>query len=118
MKSSGKCDVEISVTFDGMETVEPVPECLQEAFLSSSPTEREKSQQNHVTLPNRYAQWVSNFTDVEKQKVIHEMATETPLEREKDLGTALQWIKQEMVRIFLSLLIYMDLYVPEHNLYM
>jgi hypothetical protein len=101
MKSCGKCDVEISVTFDGLETVEPVPECLQEAFLSSSPTETGTSQQNHVTLPNRYAQWVNNFTDAEKQEINVDMATETTREREKDLGTALQWIKQEMVSSFL-----------------
>ncbi|XP_053395079.1 uncharacterized protein LOC123524204 [Mercenaria mercenaria] len=97
MKSCGRCDVEISVTFDGMETVEPVPECLQEAFLSSSPTDTGTSQQNHVTLPSRYAQWINNCTDAEKQQISRDLAEEKPLKREKDLSTALEWIKQEMV---------------------
>lgn len=98
MKSSGKCDVEISVTFDGLETVEPIPECLQEAFLSSSPSDSGTSLENHVTLPVRYAHWVSNCTDAEKQEISRELAEEREFRREEDLSTALKWIKQEMVR--------------------
>lgn len=105
MKSSGKCDVEISVTFDGLETVESIPECLQEAFLSSSPSDIGTSLENHVTLPIRYAQWVSNCTDSEKQEISRELAEERQFQREEDLSTALKWIKQEMVRLSLVCLL-------------
>lgn len=101
MKSGGKCDVEISVTFDGMETVEAVPECLQEAFLSSSLTDTGSSLlHNHVMLPDRYAQWVDNCTDAKKQQIGKDLVGEEPVDRERDINTAIAWIQQEMVTSF------------------
>ncbi|KAL4235973.1 hypothetical protein ACF0H5_004361 [Mactra antiquata] len=97
METNGKCDVEISITLDGLETVETVPECLQEVFLCSSPTEEENKAQNHVTLPNRYAQWVNNWPHAQHQQNGDVKCEEKLGDREKDLGTALRWIKQEMV---------------------
>ena len=97
MKSSTKCDVEISITLDGEETVEPVPECLQGAFISSV-HQPLPVLNNHVTLPLRYTQFVNNCTDVEEQKIGKEIENEEPGQRERDLSTALRWIKQEMVR--------------------
>lgn len=90
MKSSSTCEVEISITMDGEETVESVPECLQGAVLST-PGDAKPETQEHVTLPLRYTQML-NCTDCEKQRVGDNM-----LDREKDLHTALKWIKQEIM---------------------
>lgn len=95
MKSSSKCEVEISITLDGEELIEPVPTCLQGAFLPSG-SDVEKLV-NDVILPPRYTQWVNNCTDTEKQKISDYLKQESILDRERDLGTALKWIKQEMV---------------------
>lgn len=99
MKPTSTCDVEISITMDGMETVEPVPECLQEAFLSNSPRDTWKMMENHVILPKRFAQHISNNTDSQKSEIQRVTADDKMTDRERDIGTALSWIKQEIVSI-------------------
>ena len=99
MKSGSKCDVEISITFDGTETIEPVPACLQDVFLSSSPTEPGTSLENRVTLPQRYVQTSGSRRDEDKSGFRQENEMSQLQDRERDIGIALEWIKQEMVRI-------------------
>lgn len=96
MKSTSSCDVEISVTVNGMETVEPVPECLQDVFLCHSLQGTCKTRENRVSLPKRYAQLLSGTTADEKAEE-RETITDKMSERERDIGTALDWIKQELV---------------------
>ena len=96
MKSSLKCDVEISITVDGEETVEHIPECLQGAFMCTSDDVICKCE-NDVSLPLRYTRFVNNCTDQDKVDIGKKLETETQSDREQDLHTALEWIKQEMV---------------------
>ena len=93
MKSSSKCEVEISIIMDGEETVEPIPECLQGAVMAT-PGDTESHPGENVTLPLRYTQMI-NCTDCEKQRIGDKLS-----DREKDLHTALKWIKQEIVSWF------------------
>ncbi|WAR23200.1 hypothetical protein MAR_036869 [Mya arenaria] len=91
-----KCAVEISITFDGTETVEPVPECLQDVFLNNSLNEVETQLENHIVLPKRYAQTTSNCTDAANTEIWRENENCRLEDRERDLSTALEWIKEEM----------------------
>lgn len=97
MKPTSSCDVEISFTMDGMETVEPVPECLQEMFLSNTLCDTCPAKQNDVILPERYAQLISTCSECEKERKQQKFAEDKISDRERDLGTALDWIKQEIV---------------------
>ena len=90
MKSRSQCEVEISITMDGEETVEPVPECLQGAVMPA-PGLSDSNSEEQVTLPLRYVQ-LMNCADCDKQRVGDKLS-----DREKDLHTALKWIKQEIV---------------------
>lgn len=90
MKSRSQCEVEISITMDGEETVEPVPECLQGAVMPA-PELSDSNSEEQVTLPLRYVQ-LMNCADCDKQRVGDKLS-----DREKDLHTALKWIKQEII---------------------
>ena len=93
MKSSSSCAVEISITaMDGEETVEPVPECLQGAVLAT-PGDSGSEPQELVKLPLRFTQMI-NCTDCDKQRLGDNLS-----DREKDIHTALKWIRQEIVSI-------------------
>ena len=93
MKSSGTCEVEISITaMDGEETVEPVPECLQGAVMTTQ-GDCEPEPKELVMLPLRFTQMI-NCRNCDKQRIGDNLS-----DREKDIQTALKWIKQEIVSI-------------------
>ena len=77
---------------DGEETVEPVPECLQGTVLAT-PGDYGPEPQELVTLPLRFTQMI-NCRDYEKQRIGDNIS-----DREKDIHTALKWIRQEIVSI-------------------
>jgi len=100
MKSTISCDVEISISMDGMETVEPVPECLQEAFLCPPSRHTRGTRENDVILPKRYAQLISGDTDDVEMVKPRNSSDDKLTDREQDIGKALDWIKQEIVSMF------------------
>ena len=91
MMSSSTCEVEISITdMDGEETTEPVPECLQGAVMTN-PGDSVPEPEEFVVLPPRFTKMI-NCTDCEKLGFGDNL-----LDREKDIHTALKWIRQEIV---------------------
>ena len=93
MKSSSRCEVEISITaMDGEETVESVPVCLQGGVLAT-PGDSGSKPQELVKLPLRFTQMM-NYTDCDKQRLGDNIS-----DRQNDIHTALKWIIQEIVSI-------------------
>lgn len=94
MKSS-MCDVEIRFSVDGTETVEPVPECLKDVFLTGKADGFNTNIQNNVTLPKRYAKSLSVPSAPEGTSTESGKADDN-YNRARDMRTAIEWIKQEI----------------------
>ncbi|KAH3829064.1 hypothetical protein DPMN_131052 [Dreissena polymorpha] len=95
MKSS-MCDVELHFSVDGTETVEPVPECLKDVFLTGKADGFNTKIQNNVTLPKRYAKSLSVPSAPEGTSTESGKADDN-YNRARDMRTAIEWIKQEIV---------------------
>ncbi|XP_069127646.1 uncharacterized protein [Argopecten irradians] len=97
MRSDIKCDVEISISADGedYDTIQ-VPPCLQAATLGSNETPLGCTK-DAVRLPKRYVQRLYHAkANREYKPTPTKDSTEN---REKDLDTALKWIKQEIMEM-------------------
>ncbi|KAL3868786.1 hypothetical protein ACJMK2_041547 [Sinanodonta woodiana] len=93
MKSCVSYDVGISITLTNDDPVEHMPAFLQSAILADE-TDDNAAQlpSESVTLPERYQKCLDNNCKM------HVVKTEdNDKDREKDLETALKWIKQEMM---------------------
>lgn len=95
-----KCDIEINITSedDNYDAIE-IPACLRESTLQSLTNSVKEN--GVVRLPERYANKLKRNADVADSNghfvgdicsVGNDLVT-----REKDLSTALKWIKQEIV---------------------
>lgn len=96
MRFDMKCDVEISISADGEEydTIH-VPPCLQAATLGSNDTPLRCK--DTVRLPKRYVQRLYQARTSTEYKPTPTSVSDSTENREKDLNTALKWIKQEIV---------------------
>lgn len=92
-----KCDVEISITTDTGEEHDKmhVPPCLQDAAVESGMNPEHVMSPDTVRLPYRYVQIIGH----NKNGQTHPNMDNDLDSREKDLDTALKWIKQEIVSI-------------------
>ncbi|XP_060076663.1 uncharacterized protein LOC132556294 [Ylistrum balloti] len=99
MRSEIKCDVEISISADGedFETIQ-VPPCLQAATLGSNETPLRCSK-DAVRLPKRYVQRLYHARTNKEYKPSPTQTKDSTESREKDLDTALKWIKQEIMEM-------------------
>lgn len=92
------CDIEINVTgdneFTSVDSLE-VPPCLRSPSFGHESRTLESVSET-VTLPDRYQEVIGKTNIIQN----HDNIVMNDIEsREKDLTTALQWIKQEIVSI-------------------
>lgn len=92
-----KCDIEISVTAEEEEydTIE-IPQCLRESTVE--PMSNVVKHNDLVCLPDRYANKLRKSS--ENSEITNGHFGNDLVSREKDLSTALKWIKQEIVSKF------------------
>ncbi|XP_076088808.1 uncharacterized protein LOC143059206 [Mytilus galloprovincialis] len=91
-----KCDIEISVTAEDEEydTIE-IPQCLRESTVE--PMSSVVKQNDLVCLPDRYANKLRKSS--ENSEITNGHFGNDLVSREKDLSTALKWIKQEILQM-------------------